>query len=609
MTRARFFRPLESGRRDLVWLVALASIACAGCGGGGGSGSSGGAGNTPNTGNTGQDATFASPASTARFLTQASFGPTEAQVSALTGGSASAWLQDQLNRPASRHLPLIVQYLTIPLGDAAPFASTFSFWVHAVGAEDQLRQRMAFALSEIMVVSDNVGALFNYPLAKGYYQDLLTLHALGNYRDLLEDVTYSPAMAYYLTYLQNQKGDALTGRVPDENYARELLQLFCIGTVLLHPDGSQVLDASGQPVETYTNDDITGLARVFTGLSLEGPDFFSNFMANPSVQPSPYVRPLKIFPAFHSALEKSFLGTTIAANTGAAQTIELALDAIFAHPNLPPFVSRQLIQRFVTSNPSPGYIQRVAGAFASGSFILPDGSTVGLGRRGDLAATIASILFDSEARSDSSRSQPSFGKLREPIIRFTGWARAFSARDLTPEYIYALWGTQSPAALAQHPYRAPSVFNFFRPGYVAPGTRTAAAGLTMPELQIVNATSTPGYINFMTWFVSGGGENTDVSALQDGFNDAGIPLDAQDALTSFVPDYSAELVLAGNPTALVERLDQLLTYGTMSAETKLGIEAAIAAIPLQATGFDGAELRVQTAVLMALTSPDYLVQR
>lgn len=548
---------------------------------------------------------FDSNAKTARFLTQATFGPMEGDVAQLTGTEAADWFVSELGKPATLHLPYIQSIIAEdeaadPVGERGYYSFSspgMAFWRNAISADDQLRQRMAFALSEILVISTTVDELLIFPEAVGYYQDILTRNAFGNYRDLLEEVTYSPAMGYFLTYLQNQKGDAATGRVPDENYAREIMQLFSIGLVELTPTGEPVMNG-GEPVETYTNDDITGLARVFTGLSLSGPNFFYRF---DELDQGALTSPMQMFPAFHSDLEKSFLGTTIPAGTGGTESIDMALDAIFDHPNVGPFIGRQLIQRFVTSDPSPAYVGRVTAAFDTGTYTLPDGTGVGEGRRGDLAATIAAVLFDDEARADAAANANAFGKVREPVLRFVHWARAFDAQTITPEHTITLWDTSSPGALAQHPYRAPSVFNFYRPGYIAPGTQSGDAGMTVPELQIVNASSVAGYANFMTFF-----------ALEfSRFAQDNTFVTANDAQNSLRPDYTDEIALADDPAALVSHLDDLLTYGMMSDETKSEIETAIENIAL-ANGdpdYDGARFRVQIAVLMAMTSPDYIVQR
>ncbi|MEL6361424.1 MAG: DUF1800 domain-containing protein [Pseudomonadota bacterium] len=564
---------------------------------------------TPPPGGTTQPETivaFASVESTGRFVTQATFGPTETDLTDLTGTSASEWYRAELTKAPSLALPYVQAFiaedeLNNPNQDFSFPASNspgMAFWRNAVTGDDQLRQRMAFALSQILVVSSADDELFGLPETVAHYMDILTRNAFGNYRDLLEEVTYSPAMGIYLTYLQNQAGDPFTGRVPDENYAREIMQLFTIGLVQLDANGDPVLGADGESIETYTNDDITGLARVFTGLSFGGPEFFFDFS---TLDEDALFSSMEIFPEFHSDLEKSFLGTTIPANTDAATSIDQALDTLFNHPNMGPFLARQLIQRFVTSDPASAYVGRVANAFETGTFTLPDGVAVGTGERGDLTATLAAVLFDEDARRDPAQQPNTFGKVREPIMRFVHWARAFDATTVTPEFTLGLWDTSGSGELLQHPYRSPSVFNFYRPGYVAPGTESGAAGLTVPELQLVNASSIVGYVNFLSFF----GFELQQFAVD---NDL---VDAVDAVSSFRPDYSEEIALADDPANLVDHLDERLLYGRLRTESRQGMIDVISLIPLENEfdpNYDGPRLRAQVAVVMAMTTPDYLVQ-
>ncbi|GAB5459657.1 MAG: DUF1800 family protein [Henriciella sp.] len=593
-----------AGRKRFVQSAALAfALGLTACGGGGGSGSSAPGASPPPPPPPPPPAStaFETNASTAHFLTQSTFGVVPEDVQQLTGTSPSDWILAEFNKAPSYNLGYVQTALQDPDardGTGQPtfqgrHTPNFAFWYNAIEGDDQLRQRMAFALSQILVISNaSSNTLFDLPEAVAYYQDILVRNAFGNYRDLLEEVTYSPAMGSYLTYLQNTKGDAATGRMPDENYAREIMQLFTIGLNDLNMDGS-VITQNGIAVETYDNEDVTGLAKVFTGLSLEGDAFFFGF--NELATDAPY-SPMKIFPEWHSDLEKSFLGTTISAGTGAEESIDIALDTLVDHPNTPPFLARQLIQRFVTSTPDPAYIERVATAFADGTYTLPNGTSVGDGRRGDLSATIAAVLFDEQARDSANRAANDFGKIREPILRLSQWARTFDAGPITPEETFLIWNTSPPGSLAQGPYQAPSVFNFYRPGYVAPGTETGAAGLTMPELQLVNANTVSGYANFMTYFIF---------AFRA---DNATP----EEFASFQPNYTEELALADNPAALVDHLDLLLTYQTASDETKATIVTFLEDISLTNPGdpdYDGPLLRVQLAILMMMTSPDYSVQR
>ncbi|QXX05880.1 DUF1800 domain-containing protein [Vibrio neptunius] len=531
-----------------------------------------------------------------RFLNQTTFGAQPSDISLLSKVGPVAWIESQLNLPPSYLMPRVKQYINAQPQSQFVFASTsFAFWKNAIESHDQLRQRMAFALSQIFVVSNGVGdELTEHPEAVASFEDLLIKHAFGNFRTLLEEVTYSPAMGYYLTYLGNVKADPERGNQPDENYARELLQLFTIGVEQLNPDGSPILDTNGQPIETYSNSDVRGLARVFTGLNVDE----SNTNDKPG---EAFSVPMTVADEeLHSSKEKRFLGTVIPKNTPSKRSITLALDAIFAHPNVGPFISKQLIQRLVTSNPSPAYIARVSSAFDSGSYELAPGKVIGQGIRGDLSATLMAVLF--EAKNHSSVGGRPHSKVREPILRFTHWARAFNVTNIDAEYLFKLWDTSSASSLAQHPYRSPSVFNFYRPGYKAPGTISAQQNLVAPEMQIVNATSISGYVNFMTYFVFNQQKNINVYELEQTYIDYGMPIKAHHAVDRFSTQYTPQMALAAQPSDLVEHLNSLLTGGIMAPATKTHIVEKI-------TQVTSLETRVKLAILLVMISPDYLVQR
>ncbi|MFD2166137.1 DUF1800 family protein [Thalassotalea euphylliae] len=550
-----------------------------------------------------QDNTFSDNLTTARFLTQATFGPTPTDIAQLTGTSASDWFRQQIDITPSLTLPVVLANAPDDPEDEFNLlyieATSFAFWQNSITGQDQLRQRMAFALSELLVVSNGGGeVLTDIPHAVAHYQDILINNAFGNYRDLLEHVTYAPAMGYYLTYLGSEKGDEATGRMPDENYARELLQLFTIGVAELNADGTEKLDDDGKSIETYSNTDITGLARVFTGLNLNAE------AVEESVEIA-FTYPMQTYPRSHSQKEKTFLGTTIAAGTGAQASITQALDHIFSHPNVGPFVGKQLIQRLVASNPSSAYVSDVAATFDTGNYVLPDGTSVGDGRRGDLQATLAAILFHPEARSIASNTG---GKIREPILRFTHWARAFDVQNITPMFQFILWDTSGASSLGQHPYRSPSVFNFFRPGYKAPGTISAEQGLVAPELQITNASSIPGYINFMTYFATGQQQDIDIDELREEFQEElGMEIDVSQAQNSFLVTYDTEVGLLNDHAALVNHLNELLTYGQLSTETSNAILTTLSEME-EAEYYDEFDF-ISVAVLMVMTSTDYLVQQ
>lgn len=524
-----------------------------------------------------------------RFLSRTTFGGTKTQLDALSGTDAVEFLKAEFEKPASLTLPSV---LTVPRnenGNLPGSAASDVYWDQIITADDQLRQRMAFALSQIVVYSDIAVADSSQ---RAYYQDILIRNAFGNYRDLLQDITYSPAMANWLTYLRNQKGDPRTGRMPDENYAREILQLFSIGLFEMYPDGSPRLDAQGKEIPTYDNEDVVGLARVFTGLSYDvGPG--SSFWDNSEEANR---QPLKMFPDRHSELEKTFLGTTIPAGTDGDESISIALDTIFDHPNLAPFLARQLIQRFTESSPSPSYIRRVAQAFERGTYTTNSGEKFGSTGRGDLEATLAAVLLDESLYKDRTNEPETVtnGKVREPILRFTHWARAFNVTNIHSNNEARLTMTVDPVnAIGQHPIRSPSVFNFYRPGYIAPGTLTGDRNMTAPEFQIVNESTAIGYLNFMTDFTF------DRTPQRD------------QELQSFLPDYTEELALVDTPEDLVGYLDTLLTGQRMPEEEINEIEQILLEMPISEGSPEDAAAdrlqKVQVAVSLVLNSPSYAV--
>ncbi|MEM8800402.1 MAG: DUF1800 domain-containing protein [Pseudomonadota bacterium] len=516
------------------------------------------------------------------FLTAATFGPSQADIDAIIGEDAADWVQAEFQQPFRLKLPVLLSQANqgSELDNRAHAALQ---WDAMIEADDQLRQRVVFALSQLFVVSDR--GLARPPLQTAYFIDLLTTNAFGNFRDLMQDVTYSPIMARYLTYIRNRKGNPNTGRTPDENYAREVMQLFTIGLVELNLDGTPRL-AGGQPVETYTNDDILGLARVFTGLSYAGDNFFGR------PDPASEYAPLQSFPEYHSELEKSFLGTTIPAGTGPDASISTALDTLFNHPNVGPFIGRQLIQRLTASHPDPAYVARVATAFNNGSFTTENGARFGSGTRGDMQAVIAAILLDQSRNDLEALNGQSAGKLRSPVLRFVHWVRAFNVSNINSANEWRLRDSSNAATrLGQQPFRPPSVFNFYRPGFVAPGTESGSLGLTAPELQIMSATTSVGYARFIDNFVR------NRTGVRDNSND------------TFVPDYSTELALADRPEALVDHLSNLLTGGRMTNVSKDRMAAILAEIPIRENRQEqDLTTRVHVAVALALFTPAYFVQ-
>jgi uncharacterized protein (DUF1800 family) len=554
-------------------LACAVALGVAACGGGSSSGSGTPApavppppAPTPGTPPTADEA--------ARFLMQASFGPSDADIARVQTLGYSGWIDEQFAQPQSLHLPYVQANYSPPLFGGNFAFMQDSFWQQAIPAQDQLRQRVKFALSQIVVVSAESGTIATASDGLANYVDLLGQHAFGSYRTLLEAVATSPMMGIYLSHLRNQKADPVTGRVPDENFAREVMQLFSIGLTEINLDGTPKL-VNGQPVETYTNADITGLARVFTGWSWAAQDTSNaSFNGGGTAYADRILRPMQPYPQFHETGAKTFLNLTIPANTSAPESLKTALDTLFNHANLCPFIGRQLIQRMVTSNPSPAYVGRVSAACVNN----------GAGVRGDMRAIVRAILLDSDARSSAGLTDPQFGKLREPVLRLSQWARCFGATSASGNWL--IRNLDSPStSLGQQPLRAPSVFNFFRPGYVPANTAIAGAGLAAPEFQITGETSVAGYTNFMQGVISAGvGVNREVRA-----------------------EYTAELAVADNADALIDRVNRCLMAGAMGTQQRQEIRDAVNAIAITAP--NGRLNRVYTTVLLTMASPEYLVQK
>lgn len=510
----------------------------------------------------------------ARFLTQATFGPRYDEITSLTSKGFDVWLNEQFALPLSSHLTYL-DVTPVVNKDTDQREMMESFWKHAVTSPDQLRQRIAFALSEILVVSFQSN-LAGDAFALAGYMDLLNKNAFGNFRQLLEDVTLSPAMGRYLDHLQNDKEDPVTGRNPNENYAREILQLFSIGLYRLHPDGSLVLSEAGLPIETYGQEEVKGFAHVFTGWSYGWLPKTEENWIYPAIHNNGnqfWRVPMQNWANHHSKLSKQLLdGTVLPANQTAQKDLSDALDNIFNHPNVGPFIVRQLIQRMVTSNPSPGYVHRVTQKFNNN----------GSGVRGDMKAVIRAILLDYEARSLNVIGNQGYGKMREPVLRFSHLMRAFNYTCPCGTYpIY--WMDSQEYAIGQNPLRAPSVFNFFEPGYSHAG-HIASAGLHSPEFQITNDTSVIGISDFFHYVV------------RDGFKwEEGRPI---------LPNYSSVNPLAANPAQLIDHLDLVLTSGGMSAGLKNQLITVLSAMPS-----NNPQARVTTAVHLILTSPDYVIQK
>ena len=523
-----------------------------------------------------------------RFLQQATFGPTVGELGRLQTLSYTNWLDDQMSMPAK---PDFVNYIQSkydqgpdfrpPLGSKyTPETLENAFWLSAAASPDQLRKRVGFALHEIFVASQTDSNLYYHSRAYANYLDTLNQYAFGNFRTLIEEIALSPVMGTYLSHLRNQKEDPTTNRLPDENFARELMQLFTIGLYELNIDGSNKLNAQGLPIETYSNDDVMALAKVFTGWSwgfddaqLSTYNFFYGWPDYATTGTARVdLRRMKAYPGMSSTAEKRlFSGTSnavvIAAGAPAADGLRLALDALFNHPNVGPFIGRQLIQRLVTSNPSPAYVSRVAQAFNNN----------GAGVRGDLGAVVRAILLDTEARSAPGSST---GKIREPILRVTHWMRTFSATSVTGEYTMP----RELVELGQQALHAPSVFNYFRPGYTPANTTLAS-----PEMQIIDEATTANWINLVE------------RMLNEGLGWAGPVRDVRSTLST------EKQLIATSPDALLDHLNLMLFSGQMSTALRRNLLDAMAGVDRGSANRD--DTRVKVAIYLAMSSPEYLVQR
>lgn len=580
-----------SATPPLVYTIPAASLALAACGGGGG-GSPTAATPPPATVQVAKPTT---EAEAARFILKSSLSVTDAEISNIRSIGYEPWLNAQMDVPISQ---TGVAWLSSRGYDQVTadnffdneYPGDYMIWNQLMSEANGVRKRVALALSEFFVVS--LGGLdFSWRAqAIAFYWDQLNSNAFGNYRKLLEDVTLNPAMGYYLSTRGNRKEDTRTGRVPDENYAREMMQLFTIGLYQLNNDGSRKLDANNQPIETYSNSDVTNLARVFTGYDW---DFTGNVrtpstgdpnrlingtgyvLRSMTLDPSKWERPSTT--SQHSTLEATFLGTTIPANTDGTAALKTALDALFNHANIGPFFGRQMIQRLVTSNPSAAYVDRVARVFNDN----------GSGVRGDLRSVFKAILLDAEATNAAGLSTPTFGKVREPMLRFVQWARTFGATSTSGNWRI---GNLSDlvSGLGQSALRSPSVFNFFRPGYVPANTAIATNSMVAPEFQLVNESSTPGYVNYMTSAIgSTNGVGGDVKAA-----------------------YTSELAIADNSADLLDRICLLLAANQISDSSKATIKTALDTTTVLATSTTAEkQRRIYMAILLVMASPDYLVQK
>ncbi len=544
----------------------------------------------------------------ARFLSQATFGPSEASLAAMTGSSYTQWIDGQLALPPTFHHPGFIarrdQLLARSNGASDGWQGPRSeiWWQRALTAPDQLRQRMAFALSQIFVISQSSSLDGSHEAVTLYY-DMLLEESFGNYRDLLEKVTLSPVMGTYLSMIRNRKPNPLTGHEPDENYAREIMQLMSVGLNEMHLDGSLKLDAEGVPIPTYTQQDTVELAHIFTGwgthYDAQNPPLGSQgeiiSPANWFRYGNDQIRPMTLYTPEHDAMQRTILGHhLISAGSDGARRLDEALDVIFNHPNVGPFMAKHLIQKFVTSNPSPDYIARVASKFND------DGSGV----RGNLGATLKAVLLDYEARDPAPRASFSFGKSAEPLLRMSRLFRMVPGllprADVGDPNYYLNLQYNLPE---QAPLHSPSVFNFFQPGYSNPGS-IAKNGLLSPEFQIFGETNAMRQSNLiyaaLHWGIYTSEKNT-----------AGANLYLR-------IDYSSLIAILNTPNTepiaeqnlLIDHLNTRLLFGKISPQLRAEILGAYAAMPGWMGFSDDAQLhRARMALYLILNSPEFFVQK
>jgi uncharacterized protein (DUF1800 family) len=488
-----------------------------------------------------------SSAAVVRFLEQSSFGPDMENVNQVEETGFDTYLQNQF---ASTVTP----YPNPRPNDSVNNVQQ-SFFLNAIAGGDQLRMRTSLALNEIWVVSANT---INDPLGYTNYLRALSKDALGNYLNVMTDVTLTPAMGDYLNMVNNDAPPP--GEHANENYAREFMQLFTLGLNQLNPDGTPVLDSSGNPIPTYTQNDVMDLGRAFTGWT------FPPTPGKPSQNHNPayYGGPMIAVEGLHDGGAKTILGQAIPAGQSAEQDLAAALGIIFNHPNVGPFVAKQMIEHLVTSNPSPAYVQRVATAFNTGTF-----NAYGSGKRGDLQAMVAAILLDPEARQGDNPATVSVtdGKLREPVVMIASIARAFHAK--TDAGGFAQWGS----SMSQSIFNPATVFNFFPPVNPIAGTT-----LNGPEFAIFATNTSLNRVNFINAAVYGSlGGNTKL-------------------------DFSP-VTSAGTSDQMVAWLDTLFMHGSTPTQMKQTILTAIAAVdPTDTTG------QAEAAIYLYTSSSMYQVQ-
>lgn len=501
-------------------------------------------------------------AETFRLLEQTTFGARLKDIDRLSGIGPESWIDQQMALPAT--------YMSDGLFESQndrwnEYVNVW--WRNSLSAEDQLRQRVAFALSQIFVISASDGLGDEQPGLANYY-DILTRHSFGNYRELLEEITLSPIMGEYLSMKGNHKPDAELNLRPDENYARELLQLFSIGLSMLNEDGSTINDADGVPLPTYDQDTVEAFAHVFTGWHFANADHF-RWPKNKD-----FINPMVPWYEYHDTGEKTLLnGFIVPADQSAEQDLDDALDNIAEHPNVGPFMVKHLITKLVTSNPSPTYVRDVVQVFNSNA----------QGERGNLGSTIKALLMHREAREGHLTNPQTFGKAKEPLMRVTQLWRAFTPAAVHPDFNYSWVGDE----LQQTPLGSPSVFNFFSPDFAQPG-RIRNSGLVSPEFEIIDETS---MISMTSRLLSNSVWSHNYKVTNDSKRVA--------------IDIDREMDMEEDRDALLDHLDLLLLGGRMSDDLRLEVNILMDSRDYR----NGASQRIAEAIFLMISSPEAAIQR
>ena len=552
---------------------------------------------------------FPDLAGASRFLAQSSLGANYEEIEYVSTLGIENWIDEQMNM---ENVPYLEKYKTLyqeiidyigtvhpdPEVDRSREFLSFAFYTAALTDDDVLRNKTAFALLQIFVIANTNNRLNRRGYGQSDYYDILYDGAFGNFRDMLNDVTLHLMMGYYLSHLNNRKGDPETGTLPDENYAREIMQLFTIGLYELNLDGSYKLDENGEPIPTYDITDVQELAKVFTGLSGGAYDIeaFPNLDGLPvlpgrTVNQYDMTVPMAMYEQFHETGQKVLVdGTILPPNQPGMKDIQDALDVLFNHPNVGPFISIRMIQQLVKSNPSPDYIERIATVFNDN----------GEGVRGDMGAVVKAILLDPEARDCIWLDDAKNGKLKQPIERLTNLFRAFDIDSPSGR----LWfddRREIGGSIEQAFMASPTVFNFFTPFY-AEDNYVEPNDMVSPEFQILHAVTAINYLNLIedaikeVPFPNRTRINPNAPRLANNNGDRPF-LNLEDEVG---------ILQTEGISALLDRLSLILCHGQLSDNTKGIIESALTEL-INSGDFNPAEI-VENALYFIMASPDYMIQ-